>query len=175
MMLATHAPRTAHPPVDAWGAERIVNARRSGMNAWQVGLQYGVHQSTVDRIYAHWLETGKYRVPQQGKGKRDDPRWSYAGPRAAGNIRALESAHGAGGDEDLLQEVWHRHLAQGICSPGYSTMTAATRTQLDMTTKRLTRMPIERDEAKCDIWITRMQRYSPDDLVLLDETCDSTS
>lgn len=54
-------------------------------------------------------------------------------------------------------------------------MTAATRNQLDMTTKRLTRMPIERDEAKCDTWITRMQRYSPDDLVLLDETCASTS
>jgi hypothetical protein len=66
---------------------------------WQVGLKCEVHESTVDRIYAHWLEAGKYRVPQMGKGTRDDPRWSYAGPRAAGNISlpSSPSAHGAGG------------------------------------------------------------------------------
>ena len=31
--IATDAIRTTRPPVDAWGAERIVDARRSGMNA----------------------------------------------------------------------------------------------------------------------------------------------
>ena len=159
------------PPIPQWGAERIVKLLQEGMTPWRVADRFSISESVVKIIWRHFLDTGDYRSLKQGQGKCDDPRWVYAGPRAAGNIRALEYAHASGSSEDLLREVWHRHLSQGVCEPAFSTMTEASLQRLDLTTKRLTRVACERDEARCALWIERMRQYDADDLVLIDETC----
>jgi hypothetical protein len=72
--------RAARPPVPAWGAERIVRAVLEGQTDWRVAAAFDVSVSTVRTLVKVHRETGEHREPQQGKGRRDDPRWIFAGP-----------------------------------------------------------------------------------------------
>ena len=64
--------------------------------------------SSVGRIIDHRARTGNARVPRQGQGKKDDPRWVYSGPRGPGNLLALERVMEAGDATDLIKETHER-------------------------------------------------------------------
>jgi len=160
--------------VDRWGAKRIVAACRSGEALSSVAAKYETSVSTVKRVYSFYHETGRLRSPQVGKGKKDDPRSIYAGPRGPENLLYLESAVGHGNAEDLVSEIHQRHLDQEQCEPSCSTVARVLRTQLDISGKRLTGAAQERDAVRCELWMQRMvSKYHVDQLLLIDEThCD---
>ena len=169
---AEHGARASRPPVPAWGAERIVRAVLAGQTDWRVAADLDVSVSTVRTLVKVHRETGEYREPQQGKGRRDDPRWIFAGPNAPGNLLSLEHAFGAGPADDLIEDIMRRHRAYGLCEPAYSTVARALRDLLDITGKRLTGKAYERDPTKCDLWMARMlSTYTADQLICIDETC----
>lgn len=174
MEAPSKTPKAPAPlPVDRWGAERIVRFVLSGQTTWRAALQYEVSESVVDRLMTEYHETGRYRTPQQGKGKTDDKRWIYAGPRAAQNLHALEMAFYEDTEHTHISEVRDRHLRQDGCEPGYSTVGKALRdpSLLDISNKRLTGYAKERDAEQCDLWEQRMRaEYTADQIICIDET-----
>lgn len=157
--------------LDYRGAMRIVEGHLAGRPRWELAAAQGVSTSTVKRVVKYYKRTGEVRVPRQGIGKANDPRWIYRGPNGPGNLRALEWAHNAGDCADFCTEVIHRHHNQGLCTPGYSTMTKALRTDLDMSSKVKNNFAPKRDAARCEQWMDRMNRqYRSDQLVMIDET-----
>ena len=47
----------------------------------EISVITGYYRYVVRRILRYYKRHGKDRVPQQGRGKRDDVRWVFAGPR----------------------------------------------------------------------------------------------
>lgn len=170
----TKTPKKRAPlPVDAWGAERIVRFVLSGQAPWRAAQKYEVSEAVVNRLVTAYRETGRYRTPQQGKGRTDDERWIYAGPRAAQNLLALEKAFYEDPEHTHISEVRDRHLRQEGCEPGYSTVGKALRdpSLLDITNKRLTGYAKERDAKQCELWEQRMRdTYTADQMICIDET-----
>ena len=61
------------------GAERIIAASQGGSSRRDLARTFKLSESTIKAILKHWREHGVARVPRQGQGKKDDPRWVFAG------------------------------------------------------------------------------------------------
>ena len=51
-------------------------------------------------------------MPRQGQGKRDDPRWIFAGPRGEGNLKDLERCLDRGTADEMRGEGrrFYKHM-----------------------------------------------------------------
>ena len=78
-------------------------------------------------------KTGKHRVPHQGKGKRNDPRW----PSCNDALAELERVKQAGDHSDLCIEIHERFVRESAYSPACRTLCNALAEHLDYTTKRV--------------------------------------
>jgi hypothetical protein len=142
-------------------------------NAHIIAQAFGTSADTVMRIVSHFETTGAVRVPQPGTGKKDDPRWFFAGSRGPGNLRRLEEAHAAGKPDDLVVDVRQRYMEDGHGgAPALSTVGTALLHKLDLTVKLITKRALERDDAACARWIARVKAmYESRQLLFIDETC----
>ena len=68
----------------------------------------------MTRIVDCFKQTGEARVPKQGQGKRDDPRWVFSGPRGPANLHRLEEAVGKSKVDDLISDVRLNYLDAGL-------------------------------------------------------------
>ena len=71
-------------PAPKWVAEKIIEDRRAGKFLHDIAAHWRVHISVVTDILDVYARTGQAREPQPGRGKTDDPRWIFAGPRGPG-------------------------------------------------------------------------------------------
>ena len=76
-------------------------------------------------------------MPKQGKGKMDDPRWMFAGPRGPGNLYHIERIMEATDDSMELRAVHEQVEDEMEDTPAYSTMTGVLRGRLDYSRKRV--------------------------------------
>ena len=77
------------------------------------------------------------RETQQGRGKRGDPRWIFAGKDGAMRLAHLELIKERGRADELLIDVHTRAEAQMDKAPSYATMTRVLRQQLCYSSKRV--------------------------------------
>ena len=128
--------------VDKWGARRIVMLRERGEEIPQIAARLVTSVSTVKRTLDHARSNNReLRVPQQGKGKTDDPRWIFAGPRGPGNLYHLECTMDASDARRELRLVHEQVDDEMEDVPAYSTMTEALRKKLDFTRKQVCALP----------------------------------
>ena len=107
--------------VDVWGARRIIAYHKLKEPIPSIAAHLGCGISTVKTVIAHYKEAGEARVPQQGRGRRDDPRWVFAGPQGPGRLAALCQLKESRPDDALLIEV-HAETEQLFDHPpAYST------------------------------------------------------
>ena len=162
-------------PVPRWGAERIIADRKGGMLLHEIAAKYSISLSTVKRILENHRATGAARVPRQGTGRRDDPRWVFAGSKGALNLIDLERAaesEEADADE-MYVELYDRWQSQGGADCAERTMRDALRDRLNYSTKQLTTYAAERDAKACDRAFEKMiTDYRVEQFLLLDETND---
>ena len=97
----------------------------------------GYSYETVEELLRIRRTTGKHRVPRQGRGKRGDPRWIFAGPHGNDALAELDRAKFDGDDADLCLEVHERFQRESAYSPAYRTSCDALAEHLDYTTKRV--------------------------------------
>ena len=108
----------------------------------QIAARLVTSVSTVKRTLDHARSNnGELRVPQQGKGKTDDPRWIFAGPRGPGNLYHLECTMDASDARRELRLVHEQVDDEMEDVPAYSTMTEALRKKLDFTRKQVCALP----------------------------------
>ena len=128
--------------VDQWGARRVLALREGGVQLPTIAGQLGMSISTVERVLDHAAATeGGVRVPRQGQGKQDDPRWKFAGPSGPKNLVHLDRLKAEGGAEEELIEVHNRVSNEMDNAPAYSTMCKALRGKLDYTEKLVRAYP----------------------------------
>ena len=161
--------------VPEWGAKRVLAHAARGTPVGMIAGMLGTSVSTVERIIAAGGQDGTARVPQQGKGKKSDPRWVYSGHMEPGMLAALEGVMEQGPCDELKQEVYSRWLRCGVGGGSYRRMCHVLLHKLDYTTKRLTTEAHERDDLRCKIWFNRTRtRFSASQLICVDEsTADS--
>ena len=124
--------------VDVWGARRVIAMRETGEDLPQIAARLLISLGTVKNILAYARENGgAARVPKQGKGKMDDPRWMFAGPRGPGNLYHLERIMEATDDSMELRAVHEQVEDEMEDTPAYSTMTGVLRGRLDYSRKRV--------------------------------------
>ena len=122
--------------MSAQGARTIMRHKDAGVPNSQIAGMVGTSESTVRKVVQAARAEGGPRVPRQGKGKKDDSRWVFAGPRGGGNLAALENLHGRGRADDLLTEVHARLVAEGVIDMcAYRTMCKAMQKHLGYTLK----------------------------------------
>ena len=89
----------------------------------QIAARLVTSVSTVKRTLDHARSNnGELRVPQQGKGKTDDPRWIFAGPRGPGNVYHLKCTMDASEARRELRLVHEQVNDEMEEFPAYSTM-----------------------------------------------------
>ena len=133
--------------------------------------------TTANKIFSQWRSTQTIRKPHQGQGKRSDPRWVFAGPGAATNLLQLERAFGEGECDDFAADIRTRYLESGGAgSPSERTVATALRDRLAFTSKGISKRARERNAARCEAWIARVnQKYTANQIVCIDETCVGAS
>jgi hypothetical protein len=166
--------RSAKLPCSKQVAELARKFKRQGYTNREVANLVGYSQETLHKVFQHYRMHGEDREPCQGKRKRDDVRWIFAGPRGDANLKELEAVKDAGDDADLLSEVHHSFLARGCASPAYRTLCHALQHHLDFTCKRLTHLAKERDITRSLQWRVHVRmNYDPEHLVLVDESASN--
>lgn len=160
--------------VDVWGARRILDALERGESRKSICHWARISNSTLRRIIRHRSAYGgAAREPAQGQGKRDDPRWHYAGSRGRTNLAELEIIRTTHGDKELLRETQRRVLASTymVSEPAFSTTAEALHDRLNFTSKVITGRAAERDPVACDAWFRWFHaKYHADQIVCVDET-----
>ena len=159
------------PPADEGVARVMRQLKCRGYTLNEISDITGYYRYVVRRILRYYKRHGKDRVPQQGRGKRDDVRWVFAGPRKDVALDALELIKSSGDDGDLLQDVWSTFVARGCGSPAYRTLCEALQNHLDYTRKRMGSRARERDVQRSLQWRFRMRiTFEPEHFVLVDES-----
>ena len=80
-------------------ARRILDALERGESRQSICRWARTSNSTLVRIIRHKSAYGgAAREPAQGQGKRDDPRWHFAGSRGRTNLAELETIRTTHGD-----------------------------------------------------------------------------
>ena len=69
------------PPADEGVARVMRQLKCRGYTLNEISDITGYDRYVVRGILRYYKRHGKDRVPQQGRGKRDDVRWVFAGPR----------------------------------------------------------------------------------------------
>ena len=90
---ATQPMRKRRRPVTKEEARLARRWRHEGSSHAEIATRLGCHRDTVRKICRHRRIHGKDREPRQGKDKRGDPRWHFAGPqgKSAESFRARHS------------------------------------------------------------------------------------
>ena len=123
------------PPLPAWGSRLVRRLKTQGYSQKDIAaIIIGYSISTVKEVLRHFREHDEDRVPQKGKGKKDDPRWVFAGPSGPAALALLERVKEAGDDGDLLSEVHAKFLQAGCFAPEYRP--CATRCASTLRTRR---------------------------------------
>ena len=171
----------SRPPSGAVVGERVAelilqhwsSSNQRDADAHRIANTFATSFTTVKRIVDHSQQTGQARVPKQGTGKRDDPRWVFAGKGGPANLLRLEGAVAAGKVDDLVSDVRLNYLEDGHGGePAVRTVALALRERLDYTGKQLTKRARERDGDACDAWMRNVKgKYESRQLVFIDETC----
>ena len=137
--------RQKKPPLPRWGAKLSRKLRRRGYSRVDVAAILGYSQWTVRKVDRYYKKHGTDREPRQGKGKRDDVRWVFAGRRKERNLAALRRAKEAGDAADLKSEIHVAFMNHGAWgSPAYRTLCNALATHLNQTRKRVCAHPLTR-------------------------------
>ena len=163
--------RSQNPPLPVWGARLARKLKASGHTRKDIAHVLGYSESTIKAVLSHFRNHGEDRVPQQGQGKQDDPRWIFAGARKQIALHQLQKIKDDGDDADLLKEVHQTFIAAGAFSPEYRTLCNALQEHLNYTRKRTGVIPRERNIPRSNIWrYNTFMTYTPDQLVLVDES-----
>ena len=89
-------------------------------------------------VLRHYRTHQEARVPRQGKGKKDDPRWVFAGPRGAGNLEILRIADEEAEADEMYTELHSRLMKESLIDEhSYHSMCRQMREKLNHTTKRV--------------------------------------
>ena len=94
---------------------------------------FGTSLSSVKRIIRVHRDTGAARVPRQGQGKKDDPRWVAAGPHEAETLAHLTLLKERSSDDELLIDLHAQVEVLLRRPPAYRTMCHLLRDKLDYT------------------------------------------
>jgi len=159
-------------PVPVWGAQLIIAAHQSGSSKRRIAKNVKVGESTVKTILRHYRTHQEARVPRQGKGKKDDPRWVFAGPRGAGNLEILRIADEEAEADEMYTELRSRLMQESLIDEhSYRSMCRQMREKLSHTTKRLTGSARERDPLRCLQWKNEVSlRFQKEHYMAIDES-----
>ena len=148
----------------------MIAKHEAGLSKDEISQILGCSKSIVKRDLRHYHATGEARSSQQGKGKKGDRRWVFAGANGQQQLDVLQNVKEAGDAEDLLKEVWTEFLQHSRESPAYRTLCEAL-AQLEYTRKRLSSLAREFDEqARNKFLLAVQQLHGPHQLVFMDET-----
>ena len=128
-------------PVSKWGARQVRQLKDDGYVCEEIARIIGYSAETVRKLLRYYREHGVDREPQQGKGKRSDSRYVFAGIDGEQRLRELDMVKEREDDSLQLKEVWQIFKREGYGAPAYRTFCHALQKHLDYTRKRVRCLP----------------------------------